>query len=363
MAELQRHLSQPFYEQLKQWLRQKIVSGQFQPDTAVPDEDALAAEMGVSAMTARRALVELADEGLLKRVRGKGTFVRPSFSPRPRTRRTGVGIVSTFNYNDPGGIFYHRIFHAVQVASEAAGISLMYRQAIEPYEAFIRGLADDTSLKALLVVGVGSPDLLALFERSQKPVVLLDSVQPVNAPPFDEVNYSAEEAIVDAVSSLLKQGHREIGLMRSEYTNAFHLQRQVGYERALRAFGVPIRPELIHLLPLHPDASYARMNRILDSGPIPTAMFCADDEMALAAMIAALEHGMKLPRDLSMIGMGGFDVFTSPPLSTVRLPMRQLGTTAVQVLKERIDNPTAPVKRVLLPAEWTPRASCAGPRA
>ena len=77
----------------------------------------------LGATTARRALVELADEGLLKRVRGKGTFVRPSFSPRPRTRRTGVGVVSAFNYNDPGSIFYHRILHAVQVASEAAGIS------------------------------------------------------------------------------------------------------------------------------------------------------------------------------------------------------------------------------------------------
>ena len=135
----------------------------------------------------------------------------------------------------------------------------MYRQAVEPYESFIRGLADDASLKALLVVGVGVPELLGLFERSQKPVVLLDSLQPVNAPPFDEVNYSAEEAIVEAVSSLLKLGHREIGLIRSESGNAFHMQLQAGYERACAPFAFRCVPELRHLLPLNPEVpAYAR---------------------------------------------------------------------------------------------------------
>ena len=87
-------------------------------------------------------------------------------------------------------------------------------------------------------------------------------------------------------------------------------------------------------------------------------LFCSDDEMAAAAMIAALERGIKLPHELSVIGMGGYRVFTSPRLSTVSLPIEQLGSTAVQVLKERLENPTAPIKRVLIPSEWKPWASC-----
>jgi LacI family transcriptional regulator, repressor for deo operon, udp, cdd, tsx, nupC, and nupG len=87
-------------------------------------------------------------------------------------------------------------------------------------------------------------------------------------------------------------------------------------------------------------------------------MFCADDVMAAAAMFAALERGIRMPQELSVIGFGGYPIFTAPRLSTVVLPLAQMGKTALQVLKERIENPTAPIKRVLLPAEWRPWASC-----
>ena len=362
MLEIQRQGAQPCYEQLKQWLRHQIVSGQLKADTAVPDETQLAQSAGVSAMTARRALVELSDEGLLKRVRGKGTFVRGSFSPQPRARRIGVGVISPFARTDPIATFYFRLLHAIQLAAEGCGISLAFRQCVEPIESFVTSLADDKALKALLVLGIDNQKLLRSLERIRKPIVLLDSVQPEGAPAFDEVNYSSYDAVYSAVTALLQVGHRDIGYLRSAGDNAFHAQRQSAYERALTAFGVELRPERTYRVMHCPEAAHAQMTQILKAGDPPTAMLCTDDEMTAAAMIAALEHGLKLPGDLSFVGIGGFDVFTSPTLSTVRLPVQQLGTTAVQILKERLDYPTAPIKRVLIPAEWSPRASSTTPR-
>jgi DNA-binding LacI/PurR family transcriptional regulator len=356
---IQRNGAQPIYEQTKNWLRQQIISGQMKPESPVPDEDVLATQFGISAMTVRRALIELTEEGLLKRIRGKGTFVRGSFSPQRKTRRVGVGIVARFLNNDPGGPFYYRMLQAIQFASEEGGIFLAFRQPTDPLESFVAALAEDPALKALIVLGVGDQRILKLLERIGKPLVLLDSLQPESGPQFDEVNYTAEAAVFEAVTSLLQLGHRQIGMIRGASENIFHTQRQTAYERALTTYGVPVRPELIHHVPVCAEGAYACATQIFENGPIPTAIVCGDDEMASAVMTSALEHGLKLPRDLSVIGIGGYQLFTSPRLSTVRLPIEQLGVTAVKVLKERLENPTAPIRQVFIPAEWRPWSSCA----
>ena len=203
---IHRNGAQPFYEQTKTWLRQQIFSGQFKPETAVPDETALAKEMGISAMTVRRALIELTGEGLLKRIRGKGTFVRGAFSPQRRMRRVGVGIVSLFFRKGPPGFFYERLLHAIHLAAEESGIFLAFRDVAEPFEASIPALGQDATLKALIVVGVADQNLLRMLERVGKPIVLLDSIQPEGGPEFDEINYTAEAAVFEAVSSLGKCG-------------------------------------------------------------------------------------------------------------------------------------------------------------
>jgi LacI family transcriptional regulator len=79
-------------------------------------------------------------------------------------------------------------------------------------------------------------------------------------------------------------------------------------------------------------------------------------------MVAALENGMKLPRDLSVVGFGDLGEFAVPALSSVRIPLDLMARAALQVLWNRLKKPTAPLKRVLFDAEWTPRSSCMSPR-
>jgi DNA-binding LacI/PurR family transcriptional regulator len=359
---LQRHHAQPFYEQLKEQLRQKIAAGEFKPDAAIPDERSLAAELGISRMTARRAIVELSDEGLLKRVRGKGTFVRGSFAPQPRTRRACVGIVAPFAQLENSSIFYHRLLTGVYAACEQAGLMLGFRKVVEPCESFVSALRHDPALKALIVVGIADEKLLRQLVKLSIPTVLLDTVPLAGGPFFDEVNYEAEQASFAAVSALVQLGHREIAMMQTPAPNPFFKMRQAGYERALRAAGLPVRPELIHEVPFYPYAAYAAMRRILQAPQVPTAFFCIGDDFATAVITAVLEHGWRVPRDLSVIGFGDLGFFSSPWLSTVRIPMEEMGLTAVKVLAERLARPTAPLKRVLLPCEWIARASCDCPR-
>jgi GntR family transcriptional regulator, arabinose operon transcriptional repressor len=139
----------PLYEQAKQWLREQISKGVLIPDRKLPGEAQLAQDVGVSSMTMRRAIIELTGEGLFKRVRGKGTFVRESFAPKRRIHRVGVGLLVPFNPSNPGGPFFLRLVHALQVESEDRGIFLTLRHVDEPYEALMQSLNSDKSLKSI----------------------------------------------------------------------------------------------------------------------------------------------------------------------------------------------------------------------
>jgi DNA-binding LacI/PurR family transcriptional regulator len=352
----------PLYEQAKQWLREQISKGLLVPDHKLPSETELAHDVGVSPMTMRRAMIELTREGLFKRVRGKGTFVRESFAPKRRIHRVGVGLLVPFNPSNPGGPFFQRLVHALQVASEDSGIFLTLRHVKEPYEAFVQSLNSDKSLKALIALDLDDQKLLHLLQGSSKPVILLDNVQPDSGPQFDEVNCLGEQGMLHAVNALLQFGHREIALIQCPVANEIMSQRQSGYEKALQAFDITAREDLIYRAAVCHEGGYRCMSAIIASGRVPTAIVCVSDEMAVGVMVAALENGMKLPRDLSVVGFGDLGEFTVPVLSTVKIPLDLMARAALKVLWDRLKKPTAPLKRELFEAEWTPRNSCTTPR-
>ncbi|MCZ7644885.1 MAG: GntR family transcriptional regulator [Planctomycetota bacterium] len=366
MKTLDPHSPAPFYEQLKELLRSRIAKGEFKPETALPDERSLAAELGLSRMTVRRAFVELSREGLLKRVRGRGTFVRGSFAPRPRRRaREALGIVASFDRFALGNeMFYHRLISGIQQASEKAGLLLACRRIEEPHEALVSALRRDKALKGLLIVGVTDPVFLNLLAALPQPSVLVDSCPPPGDPVFNEVNHDGRPAVRAAVEELIRLGHTDIGILISTGTSCFTAQRLEAWEAAHRAHGLEPDPARVHRIIPCGSSAYATVRKLIQEGRAPTAFFCgAGDELALGAMAAAHDEGWRVPRDLSVVGMGDVVAFSSPWLSTVRMPIEQLGATGVQVLLDRFKAPTAPLTRIMLPCEWIARASCACPRA
>lgn len=366
MNDIVRQSPLPYYEQIKDLLREKIARGEYKPERPIPDERALARELGLSRMTVRRAFVELSREGLLQRVRGKGTFVRGSFAPQRRRRRLdAIGIVAQFDWTEVGNsLFYHRLLAGIQQASEEAGLLLAIRRITEPYEAFAAALRQDAALKGLLIVGQYNPALLRQLAQIPLPSVLVDSCQPDPLEPsFNEVNHTADRAAYLAVESLIRLGHRDIGLIRSESDTSFNLERQGAWERALRDHGLPVRADRVYPIMCCGQAAFATVRRLLHENDLPTAIFCVGgDEQALGAMAAAADRGLRVPRDLSVIGFGDTAGFSGPPLSTVRIPIEQLGATSVRVLLERFTEPTAPLKRVMLPCAWISRSTCDCPR-
>lgn len=364
--EIQKHAPIPIFEQVRELLRERIAQGIYKPDQSIPDERSMAKQFGLSRMTVRRAIMDLTAEGLLTRTRGKGTFVRGSFAPRERRGRPPLlGIVAPFGQADVrNSLFCHRILAGIQEASEQAGYSLAFRRVSEPYEAFVANLREDTALKGLILVEMHNPPLQQMLAKLPIPSVLVDSCQPDDAAPvFNEVNHDSTAAVREAVASLVRLGHREIALFMHEARTHLHRMRRAGYEQALRAHGLPVRPERIFEFNPSGETAYALMKTLLRQEQPPTALVCAGgDELTFGALAAVQQQGLQVPRDFSVIGYGDTIVFAVPPLSTIRVPWEALGKTGVQVLLERFKQPTAPLQRIFLPCEYLARGSCETPR-
>jgi len=179
--------------------------------------------------------------------------------------------------------------------------------------------------------------LMGKLESSSLPCVLLNfAARPVDIPVVIGANESGARSLVQ---HLIDGGHRRIAFVGGTPHSGQSLERQRGYEEALRAAGIEPRPEYIAEGNFIFETGLDAGRTLLALPERPTAIFCANDDMAFGALQAAAELGLKVPADVSI---AGFDDVPSaaaitPPLTTVRQPLEDIGTRAVGELVAMID--------------------------
>ena len=180
---------------------------------------------------------------------------------------------------------------------------------------------------------------------------------------FDYVRGDNEEAVLAAVEHLIALGHSHIGFIQGPPGTPTGTRRLEGYRRALRQAGLPYDERLVVTGDYTRDAGRSRIGLLLDMPEPPTAVFCANDLIALGAMETAQRRGYRIPQDLSIVGFDDIDeaALSLPPLTTIRQPPRRLGTIAGQVLLERLSGRNEPAD-ILLDFDLVVRGSTAPPR-
>jgi DNA-binding LacI/PurR family transcriptional regulator len=364
MFKIDKRNPQPLYRQIKEDLRQRIYDGKLKPGSAIQDERTLAAELGLSRMTVRRALVELTREGLFERIPGRGTFVKETLPGKSIDSTASIGTVGIVAHFDAievrNSLFYFRILQGL-TQNAHPGDSFAFRKISTDLDAYIRMLESDTSLDAIVILGVIDPIILNALSRLELPAVLVDSAQP-SLKQLDYVSHHSEESCFQAVSHLLQLGHRDIAIVNFQDTPASR-ERHRGYERALASRGVTPVPEFQYCVECNSAGGYTAGRLILNGPRIPTAIFCTADEIAVGLITAAKDEGWKVPQKLSVIGFGDVGQFCAPALSTVRVPTEQLGVEAAKYLRERKLQPILPPRHFILPTEFIVRATSDVPRA
>jgi LacI family transcriptional regulator len=142
-----------------------------------------------------------------------------------------------------------------------------------------------------------------------------------------------------ATTHLLELGHREVAVLRPDGSSPRSRDRIRGFREALESYGLQPRPEHVVGGGHTPESGRVGMRRLLAAGRRPTAVFVSTVLAAVGAMTGARAAGLQMPGDLSIVGF--HDVFFAenlvPPLTVVRLALREMGELAVQALLDQLD--------------------------
>ncbi|WP_135547676.1 LacI family DNA-binding transcriptional regulator [Paenibacillus cymbidii] len=168
-----------------------------------------------------------------------------------------------------------------------------------------------------------------------------------------------KEGAFRLVEHLIGCGHKRIAIIEGREGFQSSQERKAGYLQALAAHGLTAPPDYRQQGRYDPESGYLAMRKLLAASPLPTAVFCANDEMAVGAMRAAQEAGLKLPDDMSVAGFDDnvFSGYLSPALTTVRRPIRAISQQGAACLLELIERKHAADTAIYLETELVLRES------
>jgi LacI family transcriptional regulator, repressor for deo operon, udp, cdd, tsx, nupC, and nupG len=175
---------------------------------------------------------------------------------------------------------------------------------------------------------------------------------------FDAVMIDNRAAAASAIDHLTDLGHRQIGFIGGTMREALEVEsaetRRRGMEAALRGRGIEPDPSLQAAGGFTVEGGREAMEKLLPRRP--TAVFCASDEMAIGAIQAITEAGLRVPGDISVVGFDDQPVAAAVGLTTVRQPVSEQAAQAAVMVLARVEDRSAPVVKVEMPT----RLRCRG---
>lgn len=174
-----------------------------------------------------------------------------------------------------------------------------------------------------------------------------------------------------ATRHLIELGHRRIAFLGLDpdrrYGFTVASDRHLGYLRALRESALPIGPHLTSLTGFSVQAGEAALEHQLmlagwDPGALPTGIVAVSDEVAMGIVYAARERGIRVPEDLSVIGVDDHDLAYLFGMTTIGQPVREQGRIAADLLLAQMLDPGCPMQTIKVPAGLIERKTTAPPR-
>ncbi|WP_173529867.1 LacI family DNA-binding transcriptional regulator [Nonomuraea antri] len=294
----------------------------------------VAASAGVSVATVSKVLngrsdVAPATRSLVQSLLLEHDYVAPA--PR-RAEAVGLDTVEVQFDTDLNGYSSEIIQGAVEAGAEAdVGVVVSIRAAADRTGSWARDLVAAGRRALIAVTSELSGAQLGALAKARLPLVVID---PLNLPralvtSVGSTNFAGGLA---ATQHLLALGHRRIAYIGGPATAACNQARLHGYRAAMEAEGVPVPPEYVRTGHFRYADGVESGAALLDLPDAPTAIFAGSDETALGVIEAARARGLRIPEDLSLAGFDDTQIarMASPPLTTVRQPLREMGGVALR---------------------------------
>lgn len=268
----------------------------------------------------------------------------PSASARnlASNKTNNIGFIlqeSHFTLSEP---FYTRIFLGTEFESKKHNYYVLLATVPQNYKKYTDTprLLKERNVDGIIIAGKVDFGLLEEVEESGIPFVLVD-YQYKNYP---SVSVDNRNASIEAIRYLQQKGHAHIAFLGADPYHPSIAERLEGYQLAMLKVGYTDTSELVILdegAPPTLHTGYHLAPKVFSSKKKPTAVFCANDAMALGLLKYAEQNQIYIPKDMAVVGFDDVDgaKFSSPTLTTVRVFKEQFGELALRYLTEIIDLP------------------------
>ncbi|MDO1585355.1 LacI family DNA-binding transcriptional regulator [Rhizobium oryzicola] len=329
--------------------------------------DDVAAAAGVSLSTASRALA--GEKGVRLEIREKVLAAAKQVNYTVSANLAGSQVIlaasSAAMLDYVRNQFTLYVLEGLKDRAATLGLDVVQRAVADTQDEkqLLEEARNDPAVSGLLFLTVDDEAMLAATRDFSKPVILLNGHDPSMR--LSSVTPSNRSAARVAAEHLIGLGHRRIlFLMRPGRRTIVH--RMEGWQDALKARGLQVDDDLVVTVDdwLPELAADAIAKRISERGQDFTAILTAGDSLALGAILGVQRTGLSVPGDVSVVGMDDLPqaAFFNPPLTTMHLPMREIGAVGLDLLRDAAAGMVYPARRVELACHLIERSSTAPPK-
>lgn len=277
-----------------------------------------------------------------------------NYVPNPNARSLRVGRSRLFGLivSDVNNPFFPELIDAFESVAASQGIEVIFTHTnYDParLQSSIRRMVERGVDAIAVMTSEVAPEALEQAVRAGLPLVLMNQGEIGEKYPNVRVEYAT--GFREALEHLLAIGHRDIGFIAGPKDLYSAQCRKEAFRSALRTHGLSLRREWVATGDMRVEGGYAAMLELLRCRPRPTAVLASNDLMAVGALQAAHEAGIRVPRDVSVIGFDDLPIsaMVHPALSTIRHPRREVAARAFACLQQALNGAKVEVTEPLHP--------------
>lgn len=328
------------YQDLIEYITGLIESGALTPGDKLSSENELARQFAISRQTVRTAIGILEEQGVLRRVKGSGTYLSDHRHPGQQSR---IAVITTY----VDSYIFPKIIQGIEEKLFERGYSVQIAFTNNTLEREKNVLADIISrddVAGVIVEGTksGLPNPnLGLYRKIQArniPILFINTYyQELSVP---HVSLDDVQAARKAVDYLIGKGHREIGAVLKLDDGQGRL-RYLGYLQAMDAAGYPVTDSRMVWIDTDESKQLAYCtDKILNRLESCTALFCYNDQIAFQLVRLLGDHGIRVPEDVALISIDDSDlaIHSEVQITSLPHPKEKLGAKAAELLLRMIDS-------------------------
>lgn len=347
----------PKYQDVKNYIKAKVKTGEYQPGEKIPNESELSALLDVSSITIKKAMTELVNEGVIYRIKGKGSYIREHQSAsEPSSKKLVVFLLSCYDITDSSCM---KIIMGIQKYLSPAGYSLIVENPGEDSEKEIEIIKRHLSNNvAGFIIFSANPEKnvgnYMYLRKTNTHFVLMD--RSAEYFPSNLVACNNLDGAFMAVEYLIGLKHRNIGFVADKF---FYLssekERFQGYCDAMKLSSLEVRDSMCFIDSV---IDYERMVDAIKKREI-TALFVVNDVRAIELVNGLIDRKIDIPRDVSIMGFDDYEAskLARVPLSTIKQHFAEEGYYAAKLLLDSIRGSSMQYNKILIGTQVVIRSS------